>query len=131
MRTRFLRRLCLAFCLFLSMSAFAAEEVTVGSLKYQLNGSEAYVSGYVGEPTDVVIPITIESEGQTFRVTQVNASAFKQCSSITSLTSIGGNLKSIDTDAFRQCWRINDVALAREGHARQPDASDRGQTRNR
>ena len=111
MKQEFVKRLCLGSCLFLCISAFAGEIVTVGELKYELNGAEAYVAGYVGEPTDVVIPENIESEGQTFRVTQVKASAFKQCSSITSLTSTGGNLKTIGDDAFRECPNLKQVKL--------------------
>lgn len=101
----------LVFSLFFGMSAFSAEVVTIGGLKYELNGIEAYVSGYEGEPTDVVIPVTIESEGQTFRVTQVNPSAFKQCSSITSLISTGGNLKTISANAFSVCPNLKQVKL--------------------
>jgi len=99
-----------AICLVINMSVFA-DEVTVGSLKYELNGTEAYVSGYEGSPTDVVIPETIESEGLTFRVSQIKAEAFKQCNSITSLTSTGANLKSIGDNAFRECPNLKQVKL--------------------
>ena len=100
MKPTSIKLLSVAFYLFFSMSAFAAEVVTVGGLKYELNGSEAYVAGYEGSPTDVVIPETIVSEGQTFRVTRIGSTAFRECSSITSLTSTGGNLKSIGNYAF-------------------------------
>ncbi len=108
---RHIRLLLSIMYLAISVSTFAAEVVTVGSLKYELNGAEAYISGYVGEPSVVVIPETIESEGQTFRVTRVNSSAFKQCSSITSLTSTGANLKIIGQMAFLQCPNLKHVKL--------------------
>lgn len=95
--------LYLVFCLFFSMNAFAAEEVTVGSLKYSLNGSEAYVVGYEGEPTDVVIPATIESEGQTFKVTKIDNNAFRDCNTLTSIKSEGENLIRISGN-IRSGW---------------------------
>ena len=106
-----LKLICLASCLFFSMSAFAGEVVTVDGLKYELNGSEAYVAGYEGNPTDVVIPETIESDGLTFRVTQIMDNAFKSCNSITSLTSTGTNLWFVGDNAFNSCEQINEVNL--------------------
>ena len=103
-------KIVLAFCLFFSMNAFA-EEVTVGLLKYELNGTEAYVSGYVGEPTNVVIPETIESDGLTFRVTQILDDAFTSCNSITSLTSTGTNLWYVGDNAFNSCQQIEEVNI--------------------
>lgn len=110
MKKFYVKQWLLALCLFFSMNVFA-DEVTIGSLKYQLNGTEAYVSGYVGEPTDVVIPEIIVSDGLTFQVTQINASAFNSCSSITSLTSTDGNLKAINDYAFNECPNLKKVKL--------------------
>lgn len=85
----------LTFCLITSMGIFANTEVTIGQLKYQLNGTEAYVSGYVGSPTDVVIPATIESDGLTFKVTQISPRAFTDCQTLISVKAIGDNLTYI------------------------------------
>lgn len=109
MRSIKLITLCFTCCLLTSMSAFA--DVVVDGLKYELHGSVAYVSGYEGSPTEVVIPETIETNGQSFSVTHIKASAFKQCSSITSLTSTGKNLTSIGSDAFRECPNLTQVTL--------------------
>ena len=97
----------MAFCLITSMNVFAETYVTVGDLVYQLNGTEAYVDGYVGTPTDVVIPATIESDGLTFKVTKVNGGAFWKkyttttsysniyCTSMTTIRAEGSNLAAI------------------------------------
>lgn len=106
-----LRFSILALCWLMGMSAMAQTYVTINGLKYQLNGTEAYVSGYEGSPTDVVIPATIESDGLTFRVTKVMDNAFKQCSSITSLTSTGANLKTVGSRAFYSCTSLKSVSL--------------------
>lgn len=112
MKQYYIKLLCLTFCLFFSMSAFSAEIVTIGGLKYELNGSEAYVAGYEGTPTDVVIPETVESDGQTFRVTQILDNAFNSCNSITSLTSTGTNLWLVGDNAFNSCEQIKEVNLS-------------------
>lgn len=97
---QFLKQLCLAFCFLTSMSALADTYVTIGDLRYQLYGTEAFVSGYVGSPTDVAIPATIESDGLTFRVTQILHSAFNSCNTLTSVKAEKNNLKVIGPYAF-------------------------------
>ena len=110
---KFFQKKCiaLAFCLFFSMSAFAAEVVTVDGLKYELNGSEAYVAGYEGSPTNVVISETIEIDGLTFKVTQIKEVAFIACSTLTSVKAIGKNLVSINSDAFRDCSSLISISF--------------------
>lgn len=98
-------------CFFISMNAFAQTYVTIANLRYQLNGTEAYVSGYTGSPTDVVIPETIESDGLTFKVTQINSGAFSSCSSITSVKADGNNLVTINPNAFHSCSALQEVYL--------------------
>lgn len=101
--------LTILFCLFISVNSFAYTEVTLGDLKYRLNGTEAYVSGYVGNPTDVVIPATIATDGQIFRVTQINARAFDGCKSLTSVKAEGNNLTTINARAFANCTSLKKV----------------------
>ena len=111
----------IVFCLLFSMSAFiqAQTVVTIGQLKYQLNGTEAYVSGYVGSPTDVVIPATIVSDGLIFKVTKINKSAFYDCTTITSVKAEGDNLAEIGYNdntswyygAFRGCTSLVSISF--------------------
>ena len=112
MKTNNVKHLIALLCLILSMSAFADNTfVTIGSLKYKLNGTEAYVSGYVGSPTDVVIPATIESDGLTFKVTKVNSNAFYNCTSITSVKAEGSNLHVIGEAAFQGCTSLVSISF--------------------
>ena len=117
MKTNNVKHLIALLCLILSMSAFADNTfVTIGSLKYQLNGTEAYVSGYVGSPTDVVIPATIESDDLTFKVTKVNSKAFYNCTSITSVKAEGNNLHVIGEygriyGAFQECTSLVSISF--------------------
>ena len=99
------------FCLLISMNAFAYTEVTTDQLRYRLYGTEAYVRGYVGSPTDVVIPATIESDGLTFKVTQVIDNVFKDCETITSVKSVGNNLETIGNYAFSNCTSLKSISF--------------------
>ncbi len=110
MKTPVFKQLILALFLVMSMNAFAVTTVTIGNLKYELNGTEAYVSGYVGSPTDVVIPATIESDGLTFRVTKIGR-AFNNCTSITSVKAEGYNLAFIGYGAFEGCSSLISVSF--------------------
>ena len=94
-----LKIVCMALCMMMGISAMAQTTLTINGLKYQLNGTEAYVCGYEGNPIDVVIPTTIESDGLTFKVTQIKNAAFQGCSSLISLT-IGSGVLSIGDNAF-------------------------------
>ena len=94
-----LKLVFLAFFLFMGMNAFADTVVTIGNLKYSLNGTEAYVTGYTGTSTDVVIPATIESDGLTFKVTRIKNNAFRG-KNITSIKSEGENLKTIESGTY-------------------------------
>ena len=92
-----LKFVCTALCLIMGMRTMAQTVVTINGLKYVLNGTEAYVCGYEGSPTDVVIPATIESDGLTFKVTKISPIAFQNCTTITSAKSLGENLITIST----------------------------------
>ena len=106
--------MAVASCLLMSVDVLAGESVIVDGLKYELDGTEAYLFDYEGEPTDVVIPETIESEGQVFRVTYIMSETFYQCSSITSLTATGENLVCIGYFAFMACPNLKQVNVVCE-----------------
>ena len=103
-------KLLLIVCsLVVYMNSKAQTYVNIDGLKYQLNGTEAYVVGYVGTPTDVVIPATIESDGLTFNVTSINQEAFYKCTSITSVRAEGYNLGYINPGAFAGCTALKSI----------------------
>lgn len=104
----------MALCWMMGMSAMAQTTVVINGLKYGLNGTEAYVWGYEGSPTDVVIPATIESDGLTFKVTKISSKAFFRCTSLTSVRSVGENLKYIGNNydvqgCFEYCTSLESV----------------------
>ena len=93
------------------MSAMTATVVTVGDLKYELYGTEAYVAGVEGNPTNIVIPATIQTDGLTFNVTSVASEAFEGNTTIKSVESVGSNLLSIYSSAFKRCTSLTSVSL--------------------
>ena len=117
MKKKLSKLLCLAFCLTLNMSTLAVTTVTIGQLDYQLNGTEAYISGYVGSPTNVEIPNTITSGGLTYKVTTILKGAFYRCTSITSVKAVGENLIRIGQDsnsegAFEGCTSLVSISFS-------------------
>lgn len=91
-----------AIGLFITMQVNGATEVTIGQLKYTLNGTEASVSGYVEGITDLVAPETIEVDGITFRVTEIANGAFQKCLSLTSISA--PSIKMISSSAFGDAY---------------------------
>ncbi len=87
--------------------------VNVGDLKYQLDGTEAYVAGFATSEgvADIVIPGTIESDGLTFVVTKVNNNAFRSKSIVKSLTATSGNITYIGYYAFEGCSNLETVNI--------------------
>lgn len=117
MKTNFLKQLFLSFFVIMSINAIAQTKVIIDGLKYELNGSEAYVSGYVGSPTDVVIPATIDSDGLTFKVTKITPYAFRNCKTITSVKALGKNLITVSEEdyyhegAFSGCTSLISISF--------------------
>ena len=106
-----IKQLCLTFCFLTSMNGFAQTYVIIGDLLYQLNGTEAYVAGYVGSPIDIVIPATIESDGLSFKVTRINKEAFNNCQTLQSVSSLGNNPLDIYMYAFKNCSSLQTISF--------------------
>ena len=77
--------LALAFCLFLSMSAFA--DVTIDGISYSLNYSDRTATVTGSSLQDVIVPETILANGIIFDVTSVSKSAFYKNSTIKTFKS--------------------------------------------
>lgn len=67
----------------------------------------ADLSKYTG---DVVIPETFTFEGKEYRVTTIGASAFKNCTALTSV-SFPASVKTIGNEAFANCTSLTELTL--------------------
>ena len=109
-------KLLTATMLMLVAMAAGAEtisDVTIGNLVYSLDTDTkvATVTGYYSsnEPTDVVIPNTIEYGGN-YSVTTIGAWAFSYCTSLTSI-DIPNSVTTIGEQAFASCTSLASIDI--------------------
>lgn len=84
-----------------------AQTFTVGSLNYSVNddGVSVTVTGHVDGQNatgELVIPESVEYDGNSFVVSLIGENAFSECAGITSLT-IGNSITEIRDRAFYNC----------------------------
>ena len=84
-----------------------SEKLTV-AVTYRGSYSTSYSNEYSG---DVVIPETVTYDSKTYAVTSIGGSAFRNCTSLTSVT-IGDGVTSIGKDAFYNCNRLTSVHIS-------------------
>ena len=84
-----------------------------GTFAYDINKDKqtvtvvANTNAYSG---DLVIPATVTNEGQTYQVTEIGASAFKNCTRLYSIQFPEG-LKIIGNNAFAGCTGLESIKL--------------------
>ena len=97
-------------CLF----ALCVSAVNIDGLEYSLNGTtmEATLTeqNQSCSLTTVIIPSTVEHEGNVYTVTKINSSAFKGNGTIVSLTT-PSTIKHIGTHAFREMSKLEEITI--------------------
>ena len=90
---------------------FISGIVRIDKLRYALyDDNTALIKGYIGKPESVIIPENISNEGYTFTVTTVSDSAFKECTSLISVT-IPNSVTSIGIYAFSNCTSLTKITV--------------------
>ena len=84
--------------------------VTINNLKYIMYYDTVSLVGYTVTPENLMIPKSVLYEGYTFKVTSIGESAFKNCTSLTSVT-IGNSVTSIGNEAFYGCTSLTSVTV--------------------
>ena len=100
--------------LLVAVSSFAVE-VEIGGLWYEVisKTKEAKVIQYKNDNKysgDIVIPSTVEYNGDNYSVTSIGGSAFYGCSGLTSVT-IPNSVTSIGNSAFWNCSGLTSVTI--------------------
>ncbi len=68
------------------------------------------VSGYSGEPTNIVIPSQVAYENENYTVTAIGDDAFSECTSLVSI-ELPNSLISIGESAFSNCTSLTSIEL--------------------
>lgn len=97
------------FAMFFSVHIYGQSTATIDGIRYQLNGVEAYVTGYTGKPVDVTIPETITTNGLTFKVTSIKYGSFQDCSSLVKVQA--DYVTSIESACFMDCSNLEKVRI--------------------
>ena len=94
-----------------------AEGVQVGELFYNLNElektaeitSSGWNANYVGI-SSVIVPDNINYNGDIYDVTSIGVGAFRNCTSLTSIT-IGNHVSNIGNGAFERCTSLTSITI--------------------
>ncbi len=85
-------------------------DATVDGLTYSIaSGSKVSVTGYVGSPSAIVLPASIQIGGKEYGVASVQARAFYGCSSLESADL--GSAQDIGFKAFANCGKLASVDI--------------------
>lgn len=96
--------------------AFVNETFNVDVIMYKVTSEnptkEVTVHLYDGEmqTCDLVIPATVTHNDVVYSVTSISASAFQDCSALTSVT-IPYGVKTIDKNAFKDCTKLKGITI--------------------
>lgn len=92
---------------------FTKNEYNINGTIYQVDGDEATLSDGKNSEGDVVIPITIEIEGTTYKVTSIANNAFSGNTSVTSIIIPEGIVK-IGDNAFNGCSILLFISIGKD-----------------
>ena len=108
-----MKKILLIIALLISALGLNAQSVTIGDLKFTVTfetSAECEVSGYSGEPVNVIIPSKVTISGKEYTVTSIGDYAFSWCSSLTSI-EIPSGVTEIDNSAFNNCTSLTSIEI--------------------
>ncbi len=86
-------------------------EEVVGTILYSVTGKDTVaVKGFDNPKSKIVIPDTVVIEDATYKVTSIDANAFKLESDVKNLT-IGANVTTIGKSAFFKCSSLKKITV--------------------
>ena len=107
---KFISLIIAVFLVFSSVSsAFAAPRIPVykvGKVLYFFDKASGTITGFAGEPKDLVIPTTLNGH----KVVSIGTGAFLGCYTLTTL-SIPEGISSVSANAFAECTNLTSVEI--------------------
>lgn len=91
--------------------AEVGEKVTVSGTKYEVTaGSQVAYQAEKKAKASVTIPATVKVNGKTYKVTSVEANAFKNNKKVKNIT-VGKNITKIGKNAFKGCKKLKKLVI--------------------
>ncbi len=107
----------LSFCLLLTVSAAVfAYTAKIDGIYYNLNSTDHTATvtyrdrNYVSYAGEVVVPESVEYNGETYTVTAIGSRAFQACASLTAV-SLPNSISNIYDYAFNNCSGLTEIII--------------------
>ena len=84
----------------------SADDLTYGDLKYTVSNNQVTITGYVGEPTAIIVPQEINETP----IIKIGNRAFQSCNSLLSI-QISEGIEELGQYAFQNCKNLTTVEL--------------------
>lgn len=110
-----IKKLVIVMAMMLCVSATHAYDFESGGLCYNINSSNTVsvtyrTSSYNSYSGSVTIPSTVTHGGTTYRVTEIGASAFRDCADLEWLT-IDADIVNVGPNALSGCTLIEEIVF--------------------
>ncbi len=111
-----MKKISLLFCALCALAMTGKAQTYIDNIAYDYYGSGSsryavvtnnYMTGYEG---DIVIPDTIEIDGDKYPVTAIGTYAFEYAHDLTSVT-LPNTIKVIYGEAFHECYKLRSINL--------------------
>lgn len=83
-------------------------EITLDCINYKCYIDEAQITGFEGEPGNVVIPETIKVGNNNYSVTSIKEDAFNNCQSLEKV-SMPNSINTVGYNAFFSCSNLKEI----------------------
>ncbi len=109
-----MKKLLLPFCLLLTTLSSMAYDAKINGIYYNFSGNSATVTyetnSYNSYSGNVTIPEKVSYNGNTYSVTTIGKSAFRNSTGLTSVT-MSNNITNIEDYAFRGCSGLKSITI--------------------
>ena len=77
---------------------------------YTISDNKAIISRYIGNDKEIIIPLEVTIENETYPITSISSYAFKSCNTLEKVI-IQNNITEISNGAFYNCTALKSITL--------------------